>query len=163
MEAKPRGQTVKPDTTDSFVVRLPDQHLYGDIYCGGWTFLAVDPSSAIWVPFNISREGELEPGSLLFNLHPKVSLALHVYKSRTKDRTTDRTGQPLLIQTLISSMCWVGIEVEVSAGSHRMYPYLKDFSAEMFNALVDAIAEVFGDQQFASEVFSRGPAVKVVE
>ncbi len=159
MEATPRGQTVKPDTTDSFVVRLPDRCFYGNVFMVGWEFLAVDPCSGTWVPFRISSEGELTASDRLCHLNPRIRSALKIYKSKMADRTWRLSA----LGCVIVSMRWVGIKVEVSVGCDMMYPYLKDLPASMFNAIVDAVAEVFGDQRFALDVLSFVPPVEVVE
>ncbi len=145
------------DGSHDATARLIDQDQYGSSQLGWWFYVIPRPDGQL-CQIRISREGDLD-GKLPSSLEARISLALQNFKATTQAGTEWLSR----LQFLISSMCWAGIEVEISPSSKRAFPYLQDFYAPLFNSLLDAIGEVFEDKEFASQVFSLCPAVGVVE
>ncbi len=157
MEARSHEDTVQPGARDGVAIRLGRQYWYGRSL-RAWWFLAVDHPKKHLIAFRISREGDVMD-EIPFPLRTRTSLALTVYKSAIVIDAEERSYP----QCIVSSLCWAGIQVEISDLSNLRFPHLKDFYVPLFNSMLDAIEEVFSDRQFALEVFSFCPRVEAVE
>ncbi len=163
-------ETVEDEATEGLVVRLCcDFGRAGDQF--GWIFgLQMDREHYL---IEAVAEGEiLRKGTLIpfvpGSVPPQVLDAMKTFKSFNADRTSPvhLCDYDVILQCLISSMSWAGIQVEVSKNwkwTKNAHPVIADFSVPMSDRFVDSIADVFGDQRFASEVFSFHPPVRIVK
>ncbi len=114
------------------------------------------------------RTGELLAGQVppyvMVAHEPRIPVALDLFRAFYPTTESDHDIVAVL-QCLLSSMSWTGLQVEIPPvlGMQGRRPDIANFYPPMLDCLVDSVAEVFGDQQFAVQVLSFCPEVKVAE